>query len=84
MRHPVEEGHDEVDPRPKHRFQPSEPFDDEFLALRHDANAKVDAKQDEACQQEYHNVAAKQPIQNGFEIHDAILVFHLCDYAMGP
>ena len=45
--HPVQERHDEVDPRPQHRPQPAEAFDHMLFALRHDPDAKEDADDEE-------------------------------------
>ena len=38
MPHPVQEGHDEVQPWAQNRFEAAEPFDHKFLRLRHDAH----------------------------------------------
>jgi len=60
VRDPVEEGHDEVDAGAKHRMQPAEAFDDEFLGLRHDLDPAHDNEDQEQRRQQDHQIVLQQ------------------------
>ena len=60
MRHTVEEGDDEVDPRPEDGPQATEAFDHVLFGLRHNADAKENADDDEDGDGKKDRIAAEK------------------------
>ena len=83
MAHAVEEGDDEIDPRPQHGAQPAEALDHIFLRLRHDPHAEENAEDDKGRQQQPDDVYA---FDGGGELlgtHDGFLCDIACRYPCG-
>ncbi len=56
----VQERHDQIDPRPKHRMQTAKAFDHKFLRLRDDVDAFEDRRNDQNRQKQPDKVARQK------------------------